>query len=322
MRAVIIENNEVNFKETEVPVIKENQMLVEVISAGINGADLLQKKGGYPAPKPWPQHIPGLELSGKVKYIGSAVEDFQVGDFIMSIVGGGAQAELAVAEPEYSIKLPAGLNPIKAGGFCETFFTAFDALIIRGKLNPGDEVLIVGAQGGVGTAGIQIAHAYGCRVTALTKNFDFKTRLTEIGANQVITDIGENKYDVILDLISGKGLSDRISNLKTEGRYVVIGVGAGFKAELNLLKLMEKRAVLTGATLRSRTKFEKQLVAEQIKRSLLKFIEEGKIDVIVHKTYSFTNAYQAYSDFENGGKLGKLILVNEKYSDAGRLNDN
>ncbi len=310
MKAVVIENNQVDFKDTDDPINKENQMLVSVISAGLNGADILQKKGGYPAMPPWPQHIPGLEVAGTVVAMGSAVENFAVGDLVMSLVGGGAQAELAVVEPEYALKIPKELDPTKAGGFCETFFTAYDALINRADLKMGDEILIVGAQGGVGTAAIQIANIYNCNITAMVRNLKFETELINLHADKVVTGLKEEKFDVILDLVSGPDLSSRISNLKTEGRYVVIGVGAGFKMDINVLKIMEKRARLTGATLRSRSKFEKQLLAIQIQTRLLKFVKNGRIDVPIHKIYGFNQVQQAYADFENGGKLGKIILAN------------
>jgi NADPH:quinone reductase-like Zn-dependent oxidoreductase len=314
MKAVLIDDNQLKYDETSDPVLEENKLIVSVISAGINGADILQKKGGYPAPKPWSQNIPGIELAGKVVKAGNLIKDFQVGDLIMTIVGGGAQAELAVVEPEYCLKIPEGLDPIKAGAFCETFFTAYDALISRAKLKIGADVLIVGAAGGVGTAAIQITSLYKCQTTALVRDLKFKNNLKELGATQVLTKLEDQKYDIILDLVAGSEVNSRISNLKTEGRYVIIGVGAGFKGDINYLKIMEKRAYLTGSTLRSRDKYEKKLLKDEIEKSLIPFVKDKFIGIPIHKTYEFKDANQAYLDFENGGKFGKLVLINPNFN--------
>jgi NADPH:quinone reductase len=286
-------------------------VLVRVRGAGINGADILQRKGGYPAPPGSPPDIPGLELAGEVVGLGRHAERFAEGDRVMAIVGGGGQAELAVVHERQLMPIPDALDWPAAGGFAEVFTTAEDALFAQANLRPGERLLVHGAAGGVGTAGVQLGRTTGAHVVATVRNDASRDAVAALGAEVVAPDgfADRGPFDVVLELVGAPNLPDNLNALSTGGRIVVIGIGAGFKAEVNLLALMGKRARISASTLRARPLEEKALAMRRVERHVLPLVETGAITVPVAETFPLDAAAQAYERFEAGGKVGKIVVT-------------
>jgi NADPH:quinone reductase len=315
MRAVTIDDGTLVWQEHPDPEPGDGELLVRVRAAGLNGADIMQRSGLYPAPPGSPLDIPGLELAGEVAAIGPAVTRFAVGDRVMAIVGGGGQAELAIVHERIAIAVPDALGWSEAGGFPEVFTTAHDALFSQCGLTLGERVLVHGAAGGVGIAGVQLAAHAGAHVVATVRNAALRPAVAEVGATCGVVEVCEPEafgergpFDVVLELIGGPNLPADVAALATGGRIAVIGVGGGATAELNLLALMGKRARIHGSTLRARPFEEKALVARLIEREVLPLFEGGKLRVPIAETYPLNEAAAAYDRFAAGGKLGKIVL--------------
>ncbi|MEA2152149.1 MAG: NADPH:quinone reductase [Solirubrobacteraceae bacterium] len=311
MRAVTIRDQEILIEEHPDPQPGVGEVLVRVRGAGLNGADIMQRRGLYPAPPGSPQDIPGMELAGEVAALGPRAERFAVGDRVMAIVGGGAQAELCVVHERQLMPVPEGLDWPAAGGLPEVFATAHDALVTQGELRPGERLLVHGGAGGVGTAAIQLARATGARVTATVRNEQLRDQVQELGA-AVIAPEGfaeHGPYDVILELVGAPNMAENLQALATGGRIAVIGVSAGAKSELNLLALMGKRARIHGSTLRARPLEEKALVARLVEHEVLPLFQTGQLSVPVAETFALDDAAAAYDRFAAGGKLGKIVIT-------------
>lgn len=310
MRAVTITNGKIEIAEHPAPEPGAGQVLVRVQAAGLNGADIHQLGGRYPAPPGSPQDIPGLELAGEVAGLGPGATRFDEGTRVMGIVGGGGQAELAVVHERQLMPVPEALDWVSAGGVPEVFTTAHDALFTQAGLEPGERLLVHGGAGGVGTAAIQLAHAAGARVHATVRNPDLRERVAELGAE--VLDPGEftdhGPFDVILELVGAPNLAANVGVLATGGRITVIGIGAGAKGELHLGALMAVRGRLQGSMLRSRPLEEKAMTARAMERSVLPLFEARRIHVPIAASYALGDAAEAYERFTAGGKLGKVVL--------------
>ena len=311
MRAVTIRDGALSVEEHPDPAPGAGQVLVAVKAAGLNGADMLQRKGGYPAPEGEPQDIPGLELAGEVVGLGPGAARFSDGDRVMAVVGGGGQAELAVVHERGAMPVPEVLDWPRAGGVAEVFVTAHDALFSQAGLRPGERLLVHGAAGGVGTAAVQLGRATGASVTATVRNPSLRGPVEELGALAIDPDgFGDHgPFDVVLELVGAPNLGENLKALATGGRVVVIGVGGGFKAELNLLAVMGKRATIRGSTLRARPLEEKAAAMRAVEKEVLPLFDRGEIDVPVAETFPLEQAEAAYDRFAEGGKLGKIVLT-------------
>ena len=316
MRAATIADGEVIVKEHPDPEPGAGEVLVRVRAAGLNGADLAQRRGFYPAPPGSPPDIPGLELAGEVVALGPGATRFAPGDRVMAVVGGGGQAELAVVHERAALPVPLGVDWPEAGGFPETFTTAHDALFTQCGLQLGEKVCIHGAAGGVGTSAVQLAAAAGAWVTATVRNEALREAVADLGsaagwtevvAPEVFADHGP--FDVILELVGAPNFAADLGALDTGGRLSIIGVGGGAIAELNLLALMGKRARIHGSTLRARPLEEKADAARRIERSVLPLLESGDVRVPIEAVFSLDEVGAAYDRFAEGGKLGKIVLV-------------
>ena len=311
MRAATIRDGEVLVEQHPDPEPGAGQVLVRVRAAGINGADMLQRKGRYPAPPGSPPDIPGLELAGVVEALGASAERFAEGDRVMGIAGGGGQAELAVVHERQLMPVPDAVGFPEAGGLPEVFTTAHDAVFTQAGLRPGERLLVHGGAGGVGTAAIQLARAAGAHVTATVRNPNLRAAVAELGADEVIEPDGfeeHGPFDVVLELVGAPNLPGDLKALATNGRIVVIGVGAGAKAELNLLALMSKRARIMASTLRARPLEQKAATARAMEREVLPVFERGDLRVPVAETFALEDVAAAYDRFAGGGKLGKILL--------------
>jgi NADPH:quinone reductase len=311
MRAATIRDGEILLEEHPDPLPGDGEVLVRVHAAGLNGADMMQRRGLYPAPPGSPQDIPGMELAGEVQALGSGAERFAVDDRVMAIVGGGAQAELTVVHERQLMPVPAALDWPEAGGLPEVFTTAHDAVFTQGELRSGERLLVHGGAGGVGTAAIQLAKAAGARVVATVRREESRADVAALGAKVIAPQdfVEHGPFDVILELVGAPNLADDLNALDVGGRICVIGVSAGVKAEINLLALMGKRARIHGSTLRARPLEEKALAARLLEREVLPLFEAGRLRVPVAETFPLDDVAAAYDRFAAGGKFGKIVLT-------------
>ena len=255
MRAVTIKDGSLLLEERPDPEPGKGELLVRVRAAGLNGADMLQRRGVYPAPPGSPPDIPGMELAGEVAALGPGATRFEQGDRVMAIVGGGAQAELAVVHERVAMPVPERLDWPQAGGLPEVFLTAHDAVFTQAGLRRGEHLLVHGAAGGVGTAAVQLGRVAGARVTATVRREELRPKVEELGARAIDPQGFEDEgpFDVVLELVGASNLAGNLKSLATGGRIAVIGVGGtGPTAEINLLAVMQKRARIHGSTLRGR----------------------------------------------------------------------
>ena len=311
MRAVTIKDGVLSVSEHPDPTPGAGEVLVRVRAAGLNGADMMQRRGHYPAPPGAPQEIPGLELAGEVLARGPGANRFGEGDRVMAIVGGGGQAELAVVHERILMAVPESLSWVQAGGTPEVFTTAHDAVFTQAGLRLGERLLVHGGAGGVGTAAIQLGRAAGARVTATVRNPDHRAKVAELGAQVIAPEgFGEHgPFDVILELVGAINLAENVSALEIGGRIAVIGIGAGAKGELNLGALMAKRGCIHASTLRARPLEAKALTARALERSVLPLLASGAVHVPIAQEFPLDAAEEAYDRFAAGGKLGKIVLT-------------
>ena len=286
MHAATVRDNEIVIDEHRDPEPGPGEVLVRVRAAGINGADILQRKGGYPAPPGAPPDIPGLELAGEVVGLGSRAQRFAEGDRVMAIVGGGGQAELAVVHERQLMPVPDALDWPAAGGFAEVFTTAEDALFAQANLRPGERLLVHGAAGGVGTAGVQLGRTTGAQVVATVRNQAARAAVAALGAEVVAPDgfADRGPFDVVLELVGAPNLPHNLKALNTGGR-------------------------ISASTLRARPLEEKALAMRRVERHVLPLVERGELTVPVAETFSLDEAARAYGRFEAGGKVGKVVVT-------------
>ena len=293
---------------------------VAVRYAGVNRADLLQRAGMYPAPPGVPADIPGLEYSGVVDAVGEGVTRFAPGDRVCGLVGGGAYAERLVAHEGEIARVPAAIDDRTAGAVPEVFVTAYDALLIRAGLAPGEAVLIHAAGSGVGTAAIQLAKALGCFVIATSRTEDKLARCKELGADVTLAvkdasfadavrdATGGRGADVVLELAGGSYVAEDVRAAAALGRIVVVGLTAGARADVDLRLLLMKRLTITGTVLRSRPLAEKIRSAEVLERHVLPLVAAGRVRPVIDRVLSLVEAPAAHAYVASNASFGKVLL--------------
>jgi NADPH:quinone reductase len=320
VRAVTVVDGHLEWREHPDPEPGAGELLIEVRAAGLNSADMAQRLGLYPAPPGSPADIPGMELAGEVVALGRDVQRFSVGDRVMALVGGGGQAELALAHERVTLPVTDTLTWPEAGGFPEVFTTAHDALFTQCGLSLGEHALVHGAAGGVGIAGVQLAAHAGARVTATVRNPDLRDNVATIGARAGRTAVvapeefvDRGPFDVVLETIGAPNIGSDLDALAIGGRIAVIGVGGGFNAELNLLTLMEQRGRIHASRLRPRPLEERARAVQLVEANVLPFLDDGdaRLEVPVAARYPMHEAEAAYDRFLAGGKLGKIVLTRD-----------
>ncbi|HUA44038.1 MAG TPA: NAD(P)H-quinone oxidoreductase [Solirubrobacteraceae bacterium] len=311
MRAVTIRDKNLTVEDHPDPTPGAGECLVRVRAAGLNGADMMQRRGFYPAPPGAPQDILGLELAGEVIERGPGANRFSDGDRVMGIVAGGGQAELAVVHERILMPVPDKLDWAEAGGVPEVFTTAHDGVFTQAGLKAGERLLVHGGAGGVGTAAIQLGRATGARVTATVRNPDHREKVAELGAEVIAPEGFEahGPFDLILELVGAPNFPANLQALDLWGRIMVIGISAGAQAELSLGLAMQKRARIYNSTLRPRPLEEKAMTARAVERSVLPLLASGAVHVPIAATYPLEEAPAAYDRFAEGGKFGKIILT-------------
>jgi NADPH:quinone reductase-like Zn-dependent oxidoreductase len=311
---VTIQDGQLVVEERPDPEPARGELLVRVRGAGLNGADMLQVRGAYPAPPGSPADIPGLELAGEVAGLGPDAGRFAIGDRVMAVVGGGGQAELATVHERAAMPVPPVLDWPQAGGLPEVFTTAHDAVFTQAGLRPGEHLLVHGAAGGVGTAAVQLGREAGAQVTATVRREELRGRVEELGARAIAPEgfSDHGPFDVVLELVGAANLAENLRSLAIGGRIAVIGVGgSGPVTEVNLGAVMGKRARIHGSTLRARPLEEKAIAMRLVEKEVLPLFEAGRLTVPVAATFGLDDVEQAYERFKAGGKLGKLVLTME-----------
>lgn len=293
MRAAVIHEGALRIEERDPPEPREGEIRIRMHAAGINGADLAQRAGGYPAPPGAVQDIPGLECAGEA-------DD---GRRVMALLPGGGHAEVVTVDERHVLPVPETVTLAEAGGFMEVFATAHDALFTQAELKPGERLLVNGAAGGVGVAAVQLGVALGAHVSATARHHH-----DELSAMGVDLE-PDGRYDVILELVGGDNLATDVERLATNGRLAVIGVGAGAKQEVNFHLLMRARGRIHGSTLRSRSAEEKAGVVARLRADVLPLLADGRVRVPVEATFALEDAQEAYDRFASGGKFGKLVIT-------------
>jgi NADPH:quinone reductase len=313
MYAVVIDKGDVRWEEQPDPVVGDTEIGVAVRAAGLNGADMFQRRGLYPAPPGSPANIPGMEMAGEVVSVGRQVTRFALGDRVMAIVAGGGQAELAVVDESHALAVPEHVSWIEAGGFPETFATAHDALFSQCGLASGERLLVTGGAGGVGTAAIQLGRLAGASVVASVRDPSRRDAVAALGAHVIdpaeVADHGP--YDTVLELVGAASFVSALDALAVGGRVVVIGVGSGARVELDLRRVMATRARISGSTLRARDRVGRATVMNGVRSHVLPHLVAGELEIPISETFPFDEVGQAYDRFEAGGKLGKIVLAAE-----------
>jgi NADPH:quinone reductase len=316
LRAVTITDGGIGWQDQPDPEPGAGEVLVEVHAAGLSRADLLQRAGLYPPPPGPPADIPGLEIAGTVVAAGPGATRFATGDRVMAVLAGAGQAELAVVHERCAMPVPDAMSWTQAGAFPENVTTAHDALFTQCGLGLGERVCVHGAAGGVGTAGVLLAAMAGASVVATVRNPEHRRGVASLapGVQAIAPDdfTGHGPYDVILELVGATNLADDLRSLATGGRIGIIGVGAGARAELDLLRLMSARGRIHGSTLRARPLEQKADAARRVEHHVLPLVASGRLELPIAATFPFEEAAEAYARFDAGGKLGKIVLLRRR----------
>jgi NADPH:quinone reductase len=317
MRAATIRDGSVVIEDHPDPEPGFGQLLVRVRAAGLNGADMLQRKGAYPAPPGEPQDIPGLELAGEVVATGPGVLRFGEGDRVMAVVGGGGQGELALVHERGAMPVPDALDWPAAGGFPEVFTTAHDALFTQGGLGVGEHLLVHGAAGGVGTAALQVAKALGARTIAVVSSDEKERVAREAGADEVVrsdgawkdeaTRLSDGGVDVVLDPVGGDRFTDSLRALREGGRLIVVGFTGGGIPEVRVNRLLLNNIAVVGAGWGAFAMGKPRFLRE-MGEDLERMIEAGDVRPVVGVRLPFEQAPEALRVLDRREALGKVVI--------------
>ncbi|WP_214365677.1 NAD(P)H-quinone oxidoreductase [Pseudonocardia sp. H11422] len=309
---------------TEVPdpTAGPGEVVIDVAAAGVNRADLMQRQGHYPPP-PGASDIIGLEVSGRIAEVGEGVESWQVGDEVAALLAGGGYAQKVAVPAAQLLPIPDGVDLITAAGLPEVAATVWSNVVGAGRLTEGETFLVQGGSSGIGTHAIQVAKALGAKVAATAGHPDRLQRVRDLGADIAIDyhdDVAEelkkatdgHGADVILDNMGAKGLANNIAALAPDGRLVIIGMQGGVKGELNIGALLAKRGSITAMGLRGRPvdgPNGKGAIIKAVRDQVWPMIADGRVTPIVHGTVPMEQAAEAHRRLEEGGVVGKLLLV-------------
>jgi NADPH:quinone reductase len=298
------------------PSPSENEVLIRVEAAGLNGLDVLQRKGKYPVPVGAPADILGLEVAGVIEACGSNVTNWDVGDKVCALISGGGYAEYAVADAGSCLPIPENIDFVQAASLPETVFTVWHNVFQRGRLQEGENFLVHGGSSGIGVTAIQLAHAFGATVYA-TAGSDRKCSVCEeLGSAKCINyttsdfeeelkDIG---IDVVLDMVGGEYMSKNINLLRPDGRLVFINAkSADLKG--NVYAVMQKRLTITGSTLRARDLDFKAALASDILDFVWPLVIQERFKPVIDRVFPLDEAADAHRLMESSAHIGKIILT-------------
>jgi NADPH2:quinone reductase len=297
----------------ERPTPGDGQILIAVKAAGVNRPDVIQRMGFYPPPAGAPATL-GLEVAGEVVV---AAGRWKVGDKVCALLGGGGYAQFAVCDARHALPMPEGMSFVEAASLPETLFTVYANVFEHGALKSGETLMVHGATSGIGVAAIQMAKAAGALVIATARGEDKAGQAAKLGADVAIDSSVQDfeteaklfgGADVILDMVGGAYFPKNLEALKTGGRLVQIASQAGGVVELPIMKIMQKRLVVTGSTLRPRAADEKARLTAEIERVVWPWVAAAKIRPIVDRVFPLAEAAAAHAYLEAGGHLGKVVL--------------
>ena len=303
----------------EIPVLKENEVLIKVKAAGINRPDILQREGNYPPPKD-SSDILGLEIAGEVVKVSKKVKNIKISDKVCALVSGGGYAEYCSAPFTQCLPIPKGLTFEEACILPETFFTIWFNLFIKNKVKKKQKILIHGGSGGIGTTAIQITKNFGLEVFTTTRSQNKSIKCKKLGAHYSIntkkTDFEEfikkktngDGVDVILDIVGGNYVQKNINILKRNGLLINLGWLTGSVVKINLLMVMLKRLTITGSTLRVGSLKEKERIAKELKKNIWPLIEQKKIKPLLCKTFYINKVKDAHIYIDKEIHFGKIAL--------------
>ncbi len=290
------------------------QILIKVEAAGVNRPDLAQRIGAYPPPPGAPETL-GLEVAGEV-VVGAG--RWKAGDKVCALLGGGGYAQYAVVDARHALPIPPGLSALEAAALPETVFTVFANVFEHGALKAGETLMVHGATSGIGTTAIQMAKAAGAKVIATGRGAGKAAQALKLGAD-VSVDVttqdfaevakAEGGVDVILDMVGGDYFAKGLDALKTGGRIVFIAAQGGGEVALPIFRLMMKRAVVTGSTLRPRDADEKARLAAEVEQTVWPWIAAGQLKPQIDKTFPLVDAGAAHAYLEGGAHVGKVMLI-------------
>lgn len=303
--------------ERPLPQPKEGEVLVKVAAAGVNGPDLMQRKGLYPAP-PGASDLPGLEISGEIVAIGAGVARWKEGDLVCALTNGGGYAEYCVADAQQCLPIPKGVDIVDAAGLPETFFTVWSNVFIGAGLKAGETFLVHGGAGGIGTTCIQLGKAFGAKVIA-TDSPEARCQICrDLGADRVIDYATEDFVEavraegganVILDIVGGANIEKNFKAASHDARIIQLAFGAGSKVDINLMPVMLKRLTYTGSTLRTRPPKFKARIAAELEHDVWPHFEDRRIRAVTNTTFPLAEAAKAHAMMEKAGHVGKILLV-------------
>ena len=307
------------FFERAVPAVGDDDVLIKVAAAGVNRADILQRRGYYPSPPGAPSN-PGLEVAGTVAALGRNVQEFKVGDAVCALLQGGGYSEYSSVHSAQVLPVPGTLNFIEAASLPEAYFTVWSNVFEFGRLRPRESVLVHGGSSGIGVTAIQLAAALGCTVYA-TAGSDEKCRFCEqLGATRAVNYKTEDfvaaiaaatdkaGVNVVLDMVGGDYLARNVQVLASEGRLVIIATQGGREGQLDIGRVMQQRLVVTGSTLRPRSSEFKAMIKAKLMRHAWPLIAQGRVRPIVDKVFSLSDAGQAHAYMESSAHKGKIVL--------------
>lgn len=299
------------------PQPRADQVLVQVAAAGVNGPDIMQRRGLYPPPK-GASDLPGLEIAGTVVAVGSEVNEWSIGDQVCALTDGGGYAEFCAVLASHCLPIPRGLSLMEAAGIPESFFAVWSNVFMGVGLIQGETFLVHGGAGGIGTTAIQLAKAFGARVYATDSPAERCAACKALGADRVIdyneedfVDVLRNEAggaNVILDIVGGDYVARNIRAAAPDARIIQLAFNKGSTVEINLMPIMLKRLVYTGSTLRSRPDVFKTEIARQLKEKVWPLIEGGQIKPLLSKTFPLTQAADAHRLMESATHTGKIML--------------
>ncbi|ASD28409.1 NAD(P)H-quinone oxidoreductase [Brevundimonas diminuta] len=322
MKAIEIENGRgpadaLRLTTRPLPAPGPGEIRIRVRAAGVNRPDIVQREGRYPPP-PGASDILGLEVAGEVDALGDGVSRWAAGDRVCALLGGGGYAEYALVDARHALPIPDGLDFTQAAALPETAFTVFANVFEGGGLKAGETLLIHGATSGIGVMAIQMAKAAGARVIATSRGAAKAEAARALGAD-VSLDATEHDLaaaiqeaggaDVVLDMVGAAYAELNLNALKPGGRWVVIATLTGAKAEIDLMRIMLKRIVLTGSTLRSRPADEKARLAAAVEATVWPWVASGAVRAQVEATFPLAEADAAHAHLEAGAHVGKIVLL-------------
>jgi NADPH:quinone reductase len=290
------------------------ELLVRVRFAGLNPADLAQRAGSYPPPPGVPRDVPGLEVAGVVERCGDAVRRFHSGDRVFGLVGGGGLADRVVVHERCVAPVPASLDERQAAAVPEAFITAHDAIRSRGRLALGETLVVHGANGGVGSAAVQIGVAAGARVIGVVRSDAAAALVRDLGGEPVTPETfldvvrQAGGADVILELVGSVNFPANLDAIADRGRIVVVGVGAGSAAQVDLMRLMRRRGELHATVLRARSLEDKALAVRAFERELLGHLASGRVRPMIDTVLPADQVRDAFSRLGGAGKRGKVLI--------------